>query len=110
MGTQTQLATSIFQILDAPPAPHGGLILRLRHREGPTPRLRELRGARLRLRSPEGEERLVRVTGFALTGGKPSDDRLARTGRVDLHVVDEGNPEEGEPVTLRWVAEGPLRG
>jgi hypothetical protein len=41
----------------------------------------------------------LRVLGFALFGGKPSDDRLARTGRVDVHVEELG---EGDPVGLRW--------
>lgn len=49
--------------------------------------------------SPEGDECRLRVKGFAVFGGKPSDDRLARTGRVDLHVEEI---DEGGPVSLRW--------
>jgi hypothetical protein len=36
--------------------------------------------------------------GFAVFGGKPSDDRLARTGRIDVHIEEI----EGGPIGLRW--------
>lgn len=50
-------------------------------------------------RSPEGDECRIRVAGFAVFGGKPSNDRLARTGRVDLHIDEM---DEGGPIGLRW--------
>ncbi len=53
----------------------------------------------MRAVSPDGDECLLRVTGFALFGGKPSDDRLMRTGLVDVHVDEIGG---GGPVSLRW--------
>lgn len=49
-------------------------------------------------RSPDGEECRIRVEGFAVFGGKPSNERLARTGRVDLHIDEI----DGGPVGLRW--------
>jgi len=49
-------------------------------------------------RSPDGEQCRLKVSGFAVFGGKPSNDRLARTGRVDIHVDEL----EGGPVGLRW--------
>lgn len=49
--------------------------------------------------SPSGVRRRLRVIGFAVFGGKPSDDRLARTGRVDVHVEELG---DGDPVGARW--------
>jgi hypothetical protein len=39
------------------------------------------------------------VIGYALVGGRPSAARLARTGRVDVHVEEEG---EGGPISLQW--------
>jgi len=36
--------------------------------------------------------------GFALFGGKPSADRLARTGRIDVHIEEM----DGGPIGLRW--------
>jgi hypothetical protein len=39
------------------------------------------------------------VDGFALIGGRDPDERLARTGRVDVHVRDE----KGDgPISLQW--------
>ena len=88
-----------FRVLDALDAPHGGRILRLRLEAGEPPTIGDLKGARLEAVSSDGTSRTLRVCGFSITGGCPSDDRLARTGRIDLHVEDEG---DGPPVSLRW--------
>lgn len=106
MASQRTGARATFRVLDALSAPHGGRILRLRLQEGDPPSIRSLKGARLRAVSPDGEsEATVRVDGFAVFGGRPSDDRLARTGRIDVHVVQE---EGDEPVSLRWQVSGPV--
>jgi hypothetical protein len=86
-------------VIDALDHPHGGRILRTRLAGDAVPSLGNLKGARFRARSPEGAERLVRVLGFPLTGGKPSSQRIRETGRVDLHVEETG---EGAPVDLQW--------
>lgn len=89
----------VFRVLDAMDAPHEGRILRLRLQSGEAPTVKSLKGARLRATAADGRTATVRVEGFALFGGKPSDDRLARTGRVDVQVAEE----EGDgPVGLRW--------
>ena len=106
MSMQKQAAATVFRVLDAMDAPHAGRILRLRLQEGETPTLRQLRGAQLRARSPKGEEQTLKVLRFALTGGRPSDTRFSRTGRVDL-VVEEGN-HGGPRVSARWTVTGPL--
>lgn len=81
-------------------APHDGRILRLRLQSGEAPSIKSLRGARLKATGPGDRSAHVRVKGFAVFGGKPSDERLARTGRVDVHVEEE---EDGDgPVGLRW--------
>lgn len=95
-------SATVFRVLDALDAPHGGRILRLRLQSGETPSVRDLRGACIRAVSPGGDERSGRVEGFALFGGKPSDDRLARTGRVDVRVVDEDGQREGPPIDRKW--------
>lgn len=103
----TGAGRAIFKILDVLDHPHGGRILRLRLQEGDPPTVRALRKARLRAVSPDGDERTVEVEGFAAMGGIPSDARLARTGRADLHI----HPEEGDEtpaIGLRWTVEGPL--
>jgi hypothetical protein len=98
MGTNDGTSPT-FRVLDAMEAPHGGRILRLRLESGEMPSVGSLRGARLTARSPDGKTGAMRVRGFAVFGGRPSDDRLARTGRLDLHVEPEG---DGPPIGLRW--------
>lgn len=99
MGTSTASRQPTFRVLDAMDAPHGGRILRLRLQSGDAPSVGRLKGARLEATSPDGRKRAMRVTGFALFGGSPSDERLARTGRVDVHVEPEG---DGPAIGARW--------
>ena len=92
---------AIFRVLDSLEAPHGGWFLKLRFEAGDAPTLRELKGATLNVSSPDGATSFdVKVHGFPLFGGHPSDDRLRRTGRVDLHV-DVSN-QTGAPIGLKW--------
>jgi len=49
--------------------------------------------------APDGSERVVRVTGFPLMGGKLSDARIRDTGRLDLLVETDG---EGPSVSGTW--------
>lgn len=93
--------TPVFRVLDVLDHPHGGRILRLRLDRGDTPSVRGLRGAALVAVSGDGERRELEVEGFADLGGKATDERLARTGRADLHVL-ETDGKEGPPVDLRW--------
>ena len=88
----------VFRVLDAMDAPHSGRILRLRLQSGEAPSIKSLRHAEMLATGPDGESCRLTVTGFALFGGKPSDDRLARTGRVDVHIEEI----EGGPIGLRW--------
>lgn len=89
----------VFNVLDAMDAPHTGRILRLRLQSGDAPPIKSLKGATLVAHGPHGERLSLEVKGFPTFGGKPSDDRLARTGRVDLHVEERG---DSGPVGLRW--------
>lgn len=97
----------MFQIIDAMDGPYRGRILRLRLVKGQPPTIRQLRGSRLLARSPQGDEEVLRVLGFAILGGRPSDARISRTGRVDLLVDAEGN---GGPAkaSVRWEVTGPV--
>jgi len=88
------------KVIDAMNHPHGGRILRLRLLEGEAPTVKGLKGATLRARGPRGETRTAAVLGFPLMGGKVSDARLRETGRVDVHVEEEG---EGVPISLTWI-------
>ena len=99
MATTETARQPTFRVLDAMDAPHGGRILRLRLQSGEPPSIGALKGARLRAVAPDGRAAFVRVKGFAVFGGRPSDERLARSGRIDVHV----EPEAAEPqVEARW--------
>jgi len=89
----------VFRVLDAMDAPHSGRILRLRLQSGEAPLVKSLIGSEMLALSPEGTQCRLRVTGFALFGGKPSNDRLARTGRMDVHIDEL---DENGPIGLRW--------
>lgn len=99
----TQHGSTSFKVLDAFPAPHTGTILRLRLQEGEAPTLKDLRGSNLRAEGPDGESCDLKVEGFALFGGKASDARLARTGRIDVHASksDQAGPTPGLQWTVR---------
>lgn len=92
--------TGTFRVLDVHDGPHGGMILRLRLQEGDAPSLKTVKSSTLVAEGPDGESTRFEVTGLAVFGGKQSDARLARTGRVDVHVraLDEGGPRP----RLRW--------
>ncbi len=98
-GETTTGRSLVFRVLDAMDAPHSGRILRLRLQSGEPPSIKSLKGAEMRAVSPDGDECRIRVSGFAVFGGKPSNERLARTGRVDLHIDEL---DDGGPVGLRW--------
>ena len=106
METVAKNHKAIFRVLDSMYAPYGGWFLKLRFEAGDAPTLRELKNAILNVSSPDGETSFeVKATGFPVFGGHPSDDRLRRTGRVDLHVetLDETQPSIG----LKWTVSGP---
>lgn len=104
MSPDRKTGTPVFQVIDAMNGPHTGQILRVRHSGGKTPSLREMKGANLKARSLEGVEATVRVVAFSMIGGKPSEARFNRTGRLDLVVHQETGDT---PVGLRWRLEGP---
>ena len=99
MATSPSTRQPIFRVLDAMEGPHTGRILRLRLDSGEAPSIGQLKGARLKATAPDGRSAWLRVKGFAVFGGNPSDERLSRTGRVDLHVEQE-SPEP--LVGARW--------
>jgi hypothetical protein len=46
-------------------------------------------------------ERFARVDAFPLFGGRPSDDRIRRTGRIDVSVTEEPSSET-PPIGMNW--------
>jgi len=106
--TAARTGTAVFRVLDAMDHPHGGRILRLRLQEGDAPSIRDLKGARIRATSEDGDVREAVVEGFAAFGGKPSDERLARTGRIDVHVT-AADERSGPEIGMQWEVTAPLR-
>ena len=108
METVARKHKAIFRVLDSMEAPYGGWFLKLRFEAGDAPTIRELKSANLSVSSPDGATSFeVKVKGFPLFGGHPSDDRLHRTGRVDIHVVLlDGS---GHAIGPKWKVAGPLQ-
>ena len=99
MASETTQGTVVFRVLDAMNGPLSGRILRLRLQSGEAPTISSLKGSEMIATGPDGRTCRFRVTGFAVFGGKPSNDRLTRTGRVDVHIEEL---DEGGPIGLRW--------
>jgi hypothetical protein len=106
MPMQRPTEKPAFLVVDAMDAPHRGRVVRLRLQSGQPPSLRDLKGALLEARSPDGDVETLRVTGFFLPGGRPSEARLSRTGRIDLLVERESGPEPPR-VSSQWEVTGP---
>ncbi len=99
-----------FRVSDAVDVPHRGFLLRLRLMEG-TPSIQDFRPGRyLRLRSPDGEERLVRVMDYSVTGGRPSQARLERTRELDVVISQEDAHRGGRSIKIGWYVVGTASG
>lgn len=99
-----------FRVSDALEVPSRGFLLRLRLMEG-SPSMAELKpGRTLRLRAPDGEERLVRIQDHAIVGGRATQARLERTRELDVIITQADALQGGRPVTIGWIAVGPGTG
>jgi len=99
MESPDAMLPTVLRVVDALDHPHGNRILRTRLEDGAPPTIGALKGARLRARGPGGVELEVRVVGFPLFGGTPSDSRIRSTGRIDLLVSGDDNLTE---VSRSW--------
>lgn len=90
-----------YRVLDAMDAPHTGRILRLRLQSGEAPTIKSIKGSEMTATAPDGRQVRFRVLGFAVFGGKPSNDRFARTGRIDVHIEEL---DDNGPIGLKWEA------
>jgi hypothetical protein len=82
-----------FRVLDVIHGPYGSLTLKLRFDSGELPRIRKLLNTTLTAMAPGKQKSFkIKIEGFPVFGGKPSADRLYRTGRIDFNVSssDEG--------------------
>lgn len=104
MTAEKQSGTPVFRVIDALDAPYKGQILRLRLQTGQTPTLKSMKGGTFTATSPDGDEVKLTVMSFSLIGGKPSQSRFERTGRLDVVAVSENG---SAPVSLQWTLTGP---
>lgn len=96
-----------FRVSDVVDVPLRGTVLRLRVVDG-TPSMSDLgAGSSLLLRSPDGAERRVTITGHSLTGGNSTQARLDRVRELDVLVADE-DAAGADPVGIGWMATGPI--
>jgi hypothetical protein len=99
-----------FRVSDAVEVPLRGYLLRLRLLDG-APNLKELRPGRyLRLRAPDGSERLAKILDYAITGGHPTQARLERTRELDVVIAREDAVRGGRPVAIGWMVVGVATG
>jgi hypothetical protein len=109
MTAQTKTQNVVFRVLDLMAGPHHGWLLRLRLQSGDTPTIRELKGARMLLENSDGRTRELVIQGFPMMGGRPTDGRFARSGRLDVHAAPTDSGDEAPPVfTGTWELSGPL--
>jgi hypothetical protein len=100
MATKATSQGLVFRVLDIMGAPHGGWILRLKLEGGEFPGVKAMKGRRMDLVSDHGIAAEVQVAGFPMFGGRPKDDRVARSGRIDVHVTPAEGPAALPPQFL----------
>lgn len=110
MKTSTSSGTGRFNVSDALDVPLRGFLLRLRRLEGDVAVKDIDAGTRLRLTAPDGAERLVTVLGKSLTGGRNTQERLQKTGQIDVMISSDDAYADDRAIGIGWTAEGPLRG
>ena len=111
MKTSSQSGTARFNVSDALDVPLRGFLLRLRRTEGAFSVKDLVPGTQLRLTSPTGQERVVTVRAKSLTGGRNTQERLEKTGQIDVIISsDDAYAGEGGPIGIGWTAEGPVQG
>lgn len=98
-----------FRVSDSLDVPLRGHMLRLKLMEG-SPSMKDLaKGCRLRVESPAGANRSVRIIGHSATGGRATQKRLDATRELDIVITAEDAGTGGDRIDIGWVAVGPVR-
>ncbi len=96
-----------FRVSDAVAVPLRGMLLRLRRIEG-QPSMKQLRkGSKLRLIAPDGSERDITIVDYSTTGGRATQERLDRTGELDIVISPDDALVDDTPVEIGWFATAP---
>jgi hypothetical protein len=96
-----------FRVSDSVTVPLRGRLLRLRVLSG-SPKASDLAiGKKLRVRAPDGRERVIPILDHSITGGKLTQKRLDTTREVDVIVSADDSTVDGDPIEIGWTARGP---
>lgn len=104
----TKAEPAHFNVSDALDVPLRGFLLRLRLTGGDFSVKNAGPGTRLRLVAPDGTERIVTILAKSLTGGRNTQERLQKTGQLDLIISSDDAYADNVPVGIGWRAELPV--
>ena len=92
-----------YRVSDVYEVPLRGVMLRLKVHGG-EPSMKDLkRGAAIDVRSPDGARRTVHVKAIGVISGRAKQERLDRTGEIDVLVSREDGLAD-PPVGIGWTA------
>ena len=95
------------RVSDSLVVPLRGQLLRMRVTRG-SPKAADLApGKRLRIRAPNGRDRVVEILAQSLTAGKFTQQRLDKTKEVDLIIAEQDAKFDGDTIDIGWTANGP---
>lgn len=93
------------RVSDVVDVPLRGQVLRLKIQDA-VPQISEVAvGRRLRLRSPRGDEHVVRIVDHSITGGAVSQKRIERVRELDVLIRSDEPAVERVPVDFGYTAE-----
>ena len=96
-----------FRVSDALEVPRRGYLLRLRLLNG-EPGIDDFGpGEKIKLRSPDGAERVVTIKDYSVTQGVPSQKRFDRTRELDVVIETPDAVIDGRLVEIGWTATRP---
>lgn len=97
-----------FRVSDSVQVPLRGYLLRLKLLDG-TPGLADVSpGRRIRVRSPNGTERVITIKDFSATAGFPSQEKLEQQRELDIVVDTQDAIVDGREIEIGWIASGPV--
>ncbi len=97
-----------FRVSDSVAVPLRGYLLRLKLQDG-TPALTDIApGKKLRVRGPDGGERVIRVKDYSATEGFPSQEKLDDRRELDIIIESSDGLVDGEEIQIGWTASGPV--
>ena len=95
------------RVSDSVVVPLRGRLLRLRVTRG-SPKAADLAvGKKLRIRAPNGSDRVVEILAHSVTAGKFTQQRLDKTKEVDVIIAEDDALLDGDAVGIGWTANGP---